>query len=341
MKFLICNKISDVNTSDLEINLIEDYLVLLEHSPWNDLGYTVTFNLYIMNMIGLATQQKIGKLKIAKENQIEKSFSQIAEYETLSNSLLDQLPNSFYSLGEDAEYYKQIKQYFNNSALELLLLTKLRDIEKDKTKFDNLSDQPVFDKAFKRTAIYSDKLESDWFIHVNETKSIFDNQIENARNLLRSGITDPNQLHSFHTMIFGYVVATMEKYLFTVFLQKIFNSQQFKIKFISQKIDKKFPLSDFVTSPNFVDEKVLETLHKISFHNVATSKDLFKDILNHNLMTNDQSQYFTNSIGIRHDCAHRGGYDLKGNQTNITTEMIEDLIANVCAVIENIETKIM
>jgi hypothetical protein len=45
-----------------------------------------------------------------------------------------------------------------------------------------------------------------------------------------------------------------------------------------------------------VDEKVLEALHKISFHNVGTSKDLFKNILNHNLMTDDQSQYFINSV---------------------------------------------
>jgi hypothetical protein len=41
-------------------------------------------------------------------------------------------------------------------------------------------------------------------------------------------------------MIFGYVVAAMEKYLFTVFVQKIFNSQQFKNKFISQEIKKTF-----------------------------------------------------------------------------------------------------
>jgi len=341
MNILICNKISDVNTSDLDINEIEDYLILLEHSSWNDFGYTVTFNLYIMNMIGFATQKKIGQLKIAKENQIEKSFSQIAEYETLSTSLIDQLPNSFYSLGEDSEYYKQINEYFNNSTLELLLLTKLKDIENDKTKFDDFSAQPVFDAAFKRTATYTDKLESDWFINTSEAKSIFDTQIENARNLVQAGVRDPNQDHSFNTMIFGYVVAAMEKYLFTVFVQKIFNNQQYKIKFISEKTTKNFPLSEFVKSPNFVDEKVLEALHKISFHNVGTSKDLFKNILEHNLMTNDQSQYFTNSIGIRHDCAHRGGYDLEGNPTNITTQMIEELITNVCTVVESVETNIM
>ena len=43
MKILICNRVSDVNTSDLDINEIEDYLILLEHSSWNDFGYTVTF----------------------------------------------------------------------------------------------------------------------------------------------------------------------------------------------------------------------------------------------------------------------------------------------------------
>lgn len=341
MKILICNKISDVNTSDLDINEIEDYLILLEHSSWNDFGYKVTFNLYIMNMIGLATQRKIGQLKIAKENQTENSFSEIGEYQTLSTSLIDQLPDSFYSLGENSEYYKQIKEYFNDSNLELLLLNKLKDIENNKSKFENLLDQTVFDKAFKRTATYLDKLENDWFIYTSEAKSIFDTQITNARNLVQAGITDPSQNHSFNTMIFGYVVAAMEKYLFTVFVQKIFNSQQFKNKFISQEIKKNFPLSDFATSPNFVDEKVLEALHKISFHNVGTSKDLFKNILNHNLMTDDQSQYFINSVGIRHDCAHRGGYDIKGNKTNITTQMIEELISNVCTVVENVETNIM
>jgi hypothetical protein len=59
MKILICNKISDVNTSDLDINEIEDYLILLEHSSWNDFGYKVTFNLYIMNMIVSNTTKKL------------------------------------------------------------------------------------------------------------------------------------------------------------------------------------------------------------------------------------------------------------------------------------------
>ncbi len=341
MKILICNRVSDVNTSDLDINEIEDYLILLEHSSWNDFGYTVTFNLYIMNMVGFAAQRKIGQLKIAKENQVERSFSQIAEYETLSNSLIDQLPNSFYSLGEDSEYYKQIKEYFNNSALELLLLTKLKDIENNKSKFDDLSDQPVFDKAFKRTAIYTDKVESDWFIHTSEAKSIFDTQIENARNLLSSGITDHNQLHSFHTMIFGYVVAAMENYLFSIFVKKVFSDPQIKSNYMSKKIKEKFFLSEIEKSPDFVNEKLLEVLNQISFHNVGTAKDLFYEFLNHSLMTEAQSQYFINCVEIRHDCAHRGGYGVDGSRTNITHEMIEELIENICDVVGNIETNIM
>lgn len=341
MKILICNKISDVNTSDLDINEIEDYLILLEHSSWNDFGYKVTFNLYIMNMIGLVTQRKIGQLKIAKENQTENRFCEIDEYHTLSTSLIDQLPDSFYSLGESSEYYKQIKEYFNNSALELLLLTKLKDIEKNKSKFDDLADQPVFDKAFKRTAIYTDKVESDWFIHTSEAKSIFDTQIQNARNLLSSGITDPNQLHSFHTMIYGYVVAAMENYLFSIFIKKIFSDPQIKTNYMSKKIKEKFPLSDIEKSPNFVNEKLLEVLNQISFHNVGTAKDLFYEFLNHSLMTEVQSQYFINCVEIRHDCAHRGGYGVDGSRTNITHEMIEELIENICDVVGNIETNIM
>ncbi|MGQ1451753.1 hypothetical protein ACT4VZ_20335 (plasmid) [Acinetobacter baumannii] len=341
MKICICNKISDVNTSVLDINEIEDYLILLEHSSWNDFSYTVTFNLYIMNMIGLATQRKIGQLKIAKENQTENSFSEIEEYQILSTSLVDQLPDSFYSLGENSEYYKQIKEYFNDSSLELLLLNKLKDIENNKSKFEDLLDQPVFDKAFKRTATYLDKLENDWFIYTSEAKSIFDTQITNARNLVQAGITDQSQNHSFNTMIFGYIVAAMENYLFTIFVQKVVNNQHFKVKFIASNIEKKFLLSDFVTSSNFVDEKVLEALHKISFHNVGESKDLFKNVLNHNLMTDEQSQYFINSVGIRHDCAHRGGYDVEGNLRQITTPMIEELITNVCTVVENVETSVL
>ena len=89
-------------------------------------------------MIGLVTQRKIGQLKIAKENQTENRFCEIDEYHTLSTSLIDQLPDSFYSLGESSEYYKQIKEYFNDSNLELLLLNKLKDIENNKSKFENL-----------------------------------------------------------------------------------------------------------------------------------------------------------------------------------------------------------
>lgn len=341
MKILICNRVSDVNTSELNIDEIEDYLILLEHSSWDDFGFKVTFNLYIMNMMGLATQRKIGQLKIAKEGQTENIFSQLAEYQEISNKLIDKLPNSFYSLGEDREYYQNIKQYFNNTSLELLLLRNLQDIEDNKNKFDALSDQLVFNKAFKRTAIYTDKVESDWFINTSQAKSIFDNQITSVKNLLQAGIADPSQTHSFNTMIFGYVIAAMENYLFTAFAQKVSTNPSFKLVFISEKIDKKFSISEFLSSSNFVEDKVTEALNKISFHNVIESKKLFKNVLQHDLMTNEQSQYFINSVGIRHDCAHRGGYDTDGNITSITNEMIEELIQKVCSMIENVEISIM
>jgi hypothetical protein len=95
------------------------------------------------------------------------------------------LPDSFYSLGENSEYYKQIKEYFNDSNLELLLLINSKILKTIKVNLKNLLDQTVFDKAFKRTATYLDKLENDWFIYTSEAKSIFDTQITNARNLVQ------------------------------------------------------------------------------------------------------------------------------------------------------------
>lgn len=346
MKILFCDSVSFIDTKNLDLQAIQDYLIILEKDSWDDFGYKVTFNLFIQNVNDmLSTQRKIGQLKIAKEGQVEHNFSDISEYEGLASSLADELPSSFYSLGEGTYYYQNIKNYFNDPVLEFRLISKLKDIEKNKKKLEDLKNETIFDKAFKRTATYADKIESDWFNHISEPKSVFDRQIQSVQALLSSEATfDTQVLHGFNAMLFGYTIAAMENYLFTVFSKKVNSDEMAKRKYLKsldkKGLDKKITLSEIQNDPNFIENKLNEALGKISFHNVATSKDLFSEVLQHHLLTNEQSNYFIEKIEIRHDCAHRGGYDKEGNLTPIGNAMIEELIVKITEVVDNVEQKV-
>lgn len=341
MKILICDNIGSIDTQALDRQSIGDYLIILEKNSWDDFQYKVTFDLFIMNMNDLfSTQRKIGRLKIAKAGQTEYNFSDLQEYSNLTTSLSSELPDSFYSLGQDSDYYQGVKGYFNDPVLEFRLLSKLKDIEKNKDKLEILKNEIVFDKAFKRTAIYLDKIESDWFNNISEPKSVFDRQIQNVRDLLLSGTTNPQILHSFNSMLFGYTVAAMENYLFTIFSKKVNSNATLKVNYL-KNISQKYTLSEIALDANFLDNKLNEALGNISFHNVITSKKLFSEILQHNLLTDDQSSYFSNKIEIRHDCAHRGGYNKEGDPTPIDTAMIEELIVNIITVVENVEQNVI
>lgn len=340
MKILICENIGSIDTQALDRQSIGNYLIILEKNSWDDFQYKVTFDLFIMNMSDFSTQRKIGRLKIAKVGQTEHNFSNLPEYSNFTNSLSSELPELFYSLGQDQDYYQGIKDYFNDPLLEFRLLSKLKDIEKNKDKLESLKNEIVFDKAFKRTAVYVDKVESNWFNNISEPKLVFDRQIQNVRDLLEHVNLDSNNSHSISSMLFGYTVAAMEMYLFTVFSKKIHGDNEIKLKFLSN-IKEKFSLSLVAENPNFIEETLDKEIGNISFHNVGTSKKLFWEILNHQLMTDDQSSYFSNSIEIRHDCAHRGGYDKEGNPTPIDTAMIEELIVKIITVVENVEKNVI
>lgn len=114
----------------------------LQGDNWDDFGHKTLFSLVIFDEQGI--KQIIGNLKIAfvgqnggrTEEQIPQQF--------------DALPGNFYSLGQDADYYRNIVEKLNNKTA-IIVLKALGDIAHDQSRLIMAENEDAFDTSLLRT----------------------------------------------------------------------------------------------------------------------------------------------------------------------------------------------
>ncbi|ELP5931456.1 AAA family ATPase [Vibrio vulnificus] len=108
---------------------------------WNDFSFVTMFYMTVLD--GNGKSHDIGQVKIGFKGQtIEKST-----YKTLNNSFLT-LPDGYFSVGQDVEYYKNMVQLPEST--RMVLLKGLKDIAFDSSLIDLAQDEDVFRTSLLR-----------------------------------------------------------------------------------------------------------------------------------------------------------------------------------------------
>lgn len=114
----------------------------LQLNNWDDFGHKTLFSLSIFDEQG--KQQTIGNIKIGFVGQNEGwTEEQISQQ-------FDVLPEHFYSLGQDADYYRNIIENLSQE-MAVNLLTALGDIAHDPSRFQIAENESAFDSSLLRS----------------------------------------------------------------------------------------------------------------------------------------------------------------------------------------------
>lgn len=140
MNFVVLGKneykpVANTNTAYLEV----DY--------WNDYSFITTFYLTVFDKVG--KEHKIGNVKIAFKGQTTDKDT----YETLGKAF-SLLNDQYFSLGTDAEYYKNLSKL--DLELKQNILTALKDIVYKPEKIKDIEDEKVLNTSLFRGVTLSD-----------------------------------------------------------------------------------------------------------------------------------------------------------------------------------------
>lgn len=182
-----------------------------------------------------------------------------------------------------------------------------------------------------------DENELAWLIQ-NETQiDIFQNHIKSVEKILEADI-DTEAYFSLLVMLYGHVVAAVEAYLSSTFIQKVTNSEVLTRKLIETDPSfskKKFSLKEIFEEQEKLKFTVATYLENLIFHDLKKVKPMYRDVLDCEF--GDISWLFK-AVIIRHHCVHRAGYDKENTKVELSIDILSELVAkakNLTSLVEN------
>lgn len=193
-----------------------------------------------------------------------------------------------------------------------------------------------YDTDYLEDIVYND------FLYDTICKSrieIFNENIANTKELISLTVKD-EIYKKLLVMLYGYIISTLEGYLYSTFIDIVLPSDALLCKLI--KSDKELAKETFTLADIFIKrknpkQKIEDHLKGIVYHNIKKIKPMYKDILNIDFQ---DVEWLFKSILIRHDCVHRAGYDKEGNEINFTKYQLENLIDNCEKLVSSIEEEV-
>lgn len=116
-------------------------VVYLHQDNWNDDNFKTTFDMHVHDEKGIL--HSIGSVKIAKIGQERK----IHTYELLDKKF-DNLPDSFYSLGQTEDYYLKLMSLSEKNRENIL--SKLNDLTRNASILDKAKKDEVLSYSILR-----------------------------------------------------------------------------------------------------------------------------------------------------------------------------------------------
>lgn len=116
--------------------------IYLRDNSWDDYSFKTQFNVVVFDSEGV--QHELGDVKIGYKGQVSPSLTR----DHMEQVYQSGLPNEFFSLGQDVDYYKKISNLKYRD--KEILLTLLRDIVADETLLARNKEQSVFKTSLTR-----------------------------------------------------------------------------------------------------------------------------------------------------------------------------------------------
>ncbi|WP_369989770.1 AAA family ATPase [Pseudomonas xanthosomatis] len=112
---------------------------------WNDYDYVTTFYVYLVRN---GSRKRIGEVKIgfAHQAKVDETYKVL---EKLLPSVFDSLPDTYFSLGQNPEYYENIREFFS-PAEQHQYLRAMKDIAYDERVVPRVYEQRVFIDSLSR-----------------------------------------------------------------------------------------------------------------------------------------------------------------------------------------------
>ncbi len=295
-------------------------IILIRENGWNDYTFFSHFNAFFVPKEGEI--KILGTVCIIQSNAPDNKTELPLEFENLAK-------REFFSRGK-LVFYNNIESEDN---LKKEVLSALNDIH-----LNHYSQEDIIKADPNLILPYTNSLFREDFCESDISSQYAKNSIDMLDKILSclSSISSLEQEEQkvMKKLLFGSAVTSLESYLGDAFKYHVLNKENYYYSFLENykfSTEKKYTLNDLGCQGRNMDEflmnKVKEHLNNIIFHKVDLVTDLYKDILNIDLQSNLRD--FRGSIQKRHDIFHRNGRDLSGEELDIRSRDIRDLVLNI------------
>lgn len=185
-----------------------------------------------------------------------------------------------------------------------------------------------------------DEEELEWEIKSTEQLRIFSSHLESVENLLAINVDEQTQFNLL-VMLQVHIVAAIESFLSSTFIQVVINSDDLTRKLIETDPEfgnRKFSLSEIYKKHEKLKFTVASYLKSLIFHDIKKIKPMYENVLG--FCFSDISWLFE-AVKLRHDCAHRAGFDKEGTKVTLSTECIRKLMSQCTALSSAIDAHIV
>lgn len=179
----------------------------------------------------------------------------------------------------------------------------------------------------------------EWYIYNQSKVGEFDTQMQSVKELLRVQVKDDTQF-SLLVMMHGHIVAAIESYLASTFINTVTNSEPLIKKLVETDPSfskMKFTLKEIYEKHQSLKLTVAAYLRDLIFHDLHKVKPMFNTVLQCDF---GDITWLFKAVEIRHHCVHRAGLDKDGNRVDISKNSIRILTKQAFSLVHKVEDDI-
>lgn len=140
-------------------------------------------------------------------------------------------------------------------------------------------------------------------------------------------------------MKFSYIVTLMESCLGDMLKGFVFNDKQFivnALKGVKELKDMKLNLIEIYQTDNIINKSIFKVLSGYLYHNVEKVAQVYQSIVGKTLPVNciEKVGDIVKIVSLRHDIVHRNGFDIEGNERELTVEIYSKAVQDVVGFVE-------
>lgn len=181
--------------------------------------------------------------------------------------------------------------------------------------------------------------ELEWEVKNSEQLKTLNKHLSKVPQLLQIDV-DANIQFSLLVMMHVYIVSALEQFLSATFIHNVTNSDVLTRKLIETDPEfgcRKFTINEIYAQYSNIKLTVAAYLKDINFHDMRKVKPMYANVLGYDF---GDIAWLFKAVRLRHDCAHRAGYDKEGNKVSVSVESLNELVKQCQYLSENIDAHV-